>query len=343
VTLAIHDYGMQGTVTYAVMELLEGKTLRTRLAQGPLPWREAVEIGAAIADGPEIKTGIKYFESALDKDRDYAPALVGLGDSYILLGALYLGPKKTFEKARDYYLKAENIDPAAPRLPTWRAPIYMFHDYDWRRAEKVFETEHLDLDPFHAFYLASQGKADAALKVMQEYGDIGPLPPAQRYELAAAYNWAGQHDTAIECAKKALDLDPNFPFAYEELGIAYVQKKLPDTAVKELQKAPDHARAHPRIQGMLGFAYAKAGRIEEARKVLKDLTESAQKRQFGCALSVARIHAALGEKAQAFDWLHKAMDDREPLLIFIKVDRTLESLRKEPEFAKVLKDMRLPP
>src|SRR5438270_9070042 len=49
--LAIHDYATQGDVTYAVMELLEGETLRNRLAKGPLPWREAIEIGAAIADG----------------------------------------------------------------------------------------------------------------------------------------------------------------------------------------------------------------------------------------------------------------------------------------------------
>src|SRR6202158_684878 len=49
--LAIHDYGTQGKVTYAVMELLEGETLCGRLAKGPLPWREAVEIGAAIAEG----------------------------------------------------------------------------------------------------------------------------------------------------------------------------------------------------------------------------------------------------------------------------------------------------
>jgi serine/threonine protein kinase/tetratricopeptide (TPR) repeat protein len=49
--LAIHDYGTQGAVTYAVMELLEGETLRDRLTKGPLPWKEAVEIGAAIADG----------------------------------------------------------------------------------------------------------------------------------------------------------------------------------------------------------------------------------------------------------------------------------------------------
>ena len=33
------------------MELLEGRNLRERIAAGPLPWREAVEIAAAIADG----------------------------------------------------------------------------------------------------------------------------------------------------------------------------------------------------------------------------------------------------------------------------------------------------
>src|SRR5947209_7255624 len=49
--LAIHDYGTHGAVTYAVMELLEGETLRSRLTTGPLPWREAVEIGVAIAEG----------------------------------------------------------------------------------------------------------------------------------------------------------------------------------------------------------------------------------------------------------------------------------------------------
>jgi len=49
--LAIHDYDTHETATYAVMELLEGETLRSRLDRGPLPWREAVEVGAAVADG----------------------------------------------------------------------------------------------------------------------------------------------------------------------------------------------------------------------------------------------------------------------------------------------------
>src|SRR5262245_10396734 len=49
--LAIHDCGTAQGITFAVMELLDGETLRQRLAGGALPWRKAVEIGAAIADG----------------------------------------------------------------------------------------------------------------------------------------------------------------------------------------------------------------------------------------------------------------------------------------------------
>src|SRR5262245_4411883 len=49
--LAIHDFGTDGTTVYAVMELLEGQTLRDRREGGPLPARKAVEIARQTANG----------------------------------------------------------------------------------------------------------------------------------------------------------------------------------------------------------------------------------------------------------------------------------------------------
>ncbi len=49
--LAIFDFGSEGGRTYAVMELLEGETLRERLREGPLSTRKAVEIAAEVAQG----------------------------------------------------------------------------------------------------------------------------------------------------------------------------------------------------------------------------------------------------------------------------------------------------
>jgi serine/threonine protein kinase/TolB-like protein/Tfp pilus assembly protein PilF len=55
--LAIHDFGREGGVTYAVTELLEGETLRQRIRPvataglAGVGWREAVKIAASVAEG----------------------------------------------------------------------------------------------------------------------------------------------------------------------------------------------------------------------------------------------------------------------------------------------------
>jgi serine/threonine protein kinase len=49
--LSIYELAIADGIPFAVMELLEGRNLRERITGSSLPWREAVEIAAAIADG----------------------------------------------------------------------------------------------------------------------------------------------------------------------------------------------------------------------------------------------------------------------------------------------------
>ena len=49
--LAVHDFGRSDGASYVVFELLEGATLRERLAQGPLPVRKAIDFARQVADG----------------------------------------------------------------------------------------------------------------------------------------------------------------------------------------------------------------------------------------------------------------------------------------------------
>jgi dipeptidyl aminopeptidase/acylaminoacyl peptidase len=49
--LTIFDFGTHEGRTYAVMELLEGETLRKRLREGPLPLRKAVDYAVQMAEG----------------------------------------------------------------------------------------------------------------------------------------------------------------------------------------------------------------------------------------------------------------------------------------------------
>ncbi len=49
--LAIHDVGSEGGTSFAVMELLDGLTLRQRLRESPIPWPKAVAIALQVAEG----------------------------------------------------------------------------------------------------------------------------------------------------------------------------------------------------------------------------------------------------------------------------------------------------
>jgi protein kinase-like protein len=49
--LALHDVGRDGSIAYAVTELLEGETLREAIAGGPLPARRALDVLAQVARG----------------------------------------------------------------------------------------------------------------------------------------------------------------------------------------------------------------------------------------------------------------------------------------------------
>ena len=56
--LNIFDVGEHDGLRYAVMELLEGGTLRERLVRGALPWRTAVAIAMAVAIGARSAAGV---------------------------------------------------------------------------------------------------------------------------------------------------------------------------------------------------------------------------------------------------------------------------------------------
>ena len=49
--ITIHEIGRSDDLHFIVTELVEGQTLRDRLARGPLGWREAVRVAAQIAAG----------------------------------------------------------------------------------------------------------------------------------------------------------------------------------------------------------------------------------------------------------------------------------------------------
>jgi eukaryotic-like serine/threonine-protein kinase len=295
-----------------------------------------------------IANSIAKCQQAIEKDPKFAAAHAALARAHLLMGSLYQGPKQTFPEARKHVAQALALDANQPDALSVLATSYMFHDWDWPAAEREFKRS-IESDPsigltrnLYGFCLAATGRLPEALASIQSGRQLDPLAAPRINEVAMCRIWLRQYSEAIAEANKALELDPNFPLAHTQLAAALVGQGKPGQAIDKMKAAIDAGQRRPGVTGMLGYAYAAADQKAEAQKILQQLTGLAQGR-FGIAIHVARIHAALRDKGQAFEWLQKARDEREPGIIWLKVDPTFDTLRSDRRFDTILQEMRLAP
>lgn len=91
----------------------------------------------------------------------------------------------------------------------------------------------------------------------------------------------------------------------------------------------------------MGNAYARAGRVEEARRCLRELEQKLEEGPVG-TYEVALIYAGLGEKDRALDWLERAYQAHDNGMISLEVDPALDPLRSDPRFQDLVRRMNFP-
>jgi hypothetical protein len=96
-------------------------------------------------------------------------------------------------------------------------------------------------------------------------------------------------------------------------------------AIAEAQRGASAAGF--RRQGLIGFLLARAGRTDEARRILAALLDRARRVE-GNAFNVATVYAGLAENEQAIAWLGKAFDER--AIPFDNLDLVLNALAPDP-------------
>lgn len=114
-----------------------------------------------------------------------------------------------------------------------------------------------------------------------------------------------------------------------------------EKAIEECELALRLGRgaAVPRL--LAAAAYAKIGRTEEARKILQEV-ESAWKPGDPMSHLIGIVHARLGEKDAAFEWLEKAFQERANFLVYFKVHPLFDGLHGDTRFDALVKRIGLP-
>lgn len=90
-----------------------------------------------------------------------------------------------------------------------------------------------------------------------------------------------------------------------------------------------------------GYTLGVMGRDDEARAVLEEMQRLSTGR-FVTAYGMALVHAVLGDKEQAFNWLDKAFAERSHWLVWIRLDPRWKTLRSDRRFAALVERMKYP-
>jgi len=124
------------------------------------------------------------------------------------------------------------------------------------------------------------------------------------------------------------------------LGWALIKNGEYDQGIAELEKAVSLTPSSAAWLAQLGQVYGERGRVDEARDILRRLSELST-RQYVSPYHMAYVLTGLGEYDQAMDWLERAYEEKAGAIYGIKGSFLFLALRSHPRFVSLLKKMNL--
>jgi TolB-like protein len=296
----------------------------------------------------DVLKGIEYFGQAIARDPAYAVAYAGLADAYELLSIGFSSkpPAEHLAQAKAMALKALEMDDSLAEAHTSLAYARWLGDLDWAGAEREFrraldlKTSYVMAHEWYAEYLAALGRHDEAVTEIRRAQQLDPLAVPVNRAVGWVLYFGRRYDEAIEELQKALAMDPGFVGARIVLWWAWVAKGSHDLAITDIRKELERPGMGTVKRLVLAYACAAAGKREEAEGTLWEI-EAKIAGEPRLALLSAMLFTALGAKDRAFEQLHRALENREPGLLFLKVAPWAEPLWPDPRYGALLEQLRL--
>jgi Flp pilus assembly protein TadD len=224
--------------------------------------------------------------------------------------------------------------------------IRYWDDYDWPEAERVFRHA-LALNPNVAgahfglgFLLLTLGRQEEGLQHVRTARELDPMSLLFNTMEATFLCNMGQRSAATERLDQVLAIEPRFWIGHMAQATMHILDRDHDQALAALQRSDELADQSTQAAALLGAQFAQCGRCDEARGVLRRL-QALQQERYVPPTSLAAVHAALGENAQALDALEQAFELRDTRLVYMKDDPRWTDLRGEPRFIALMRKMNL--
>jgi TolB-like protein len=293
-----------------------------------------------------------YFQLAIDKDPEYAPAYAGLAASHALLGQFGVLPsQEAYPRSKTAATRAIGLDEKVSFAHSQLGFIGMFYDHDWAMAEREFRRA-IEINPSdanahegYAFYFVVRGLLDQAEVEIQRAHELDPLSLVINSDVGYVQLFARQYDRALRQLQQTLEMDAHFSPTHWVLAQVYEAKGLFKEANSEDLKTAASASSANASSWIAEVqrAYDTSGWKGSRRKRVELMFAWKAKGKYCPPYGLAIAYIQLGEKQKALDWLEKAAEEHFYLMVFVRADPRFDSLRDEPRFQTLLRRMDLPP
>jgi TolB-like protein/Flp pilus assembly protein TadD len=286
-----------------------------------------------------VRKAFDHFTQAVAKDPDYAPAHAGLTDCH-------MGLNNPIE-AKKAAVKALELDPTLGEAHASLGFLTFLYDWDWSKAEIELRRA-IELNPnyaqarhWYALYLAKMGRHEEAVAEAREAQRLDPLSLPMNLTTALVLCFARRYDQSIRETERVIEMDANFAAAHSTLGLAYAYRKMCNQAIAAFRKASALAGNSPEMnihfEALAAYSYAASGKTKQARSFLNAIAKQPGRSPYALGM----IHAQLGERSLALDWLERAYRERNYQIVWLKVDPALDPLRRTRRFQDLLTRMGL--
>ena len=297
---------------------------------------------------------IEFFEKAIAKEPEYAPAYAALASVLDFSWFFSVLPaEESIAQCRAATLRALEIDDDLDEAHSALARVRFYYEWNWEEAEREFrraielKPNNAELHQQYGISLACMERCDEAISEGDKALELDPLSLLVNLQVGWVYLFCDRLDDVIRLDRNILEIEPNFHGAYWQMGMAYESREMYEEALDAYQKALALG-GYQVVLSNMGAVYAKLGRRNEAYAVLNQLLEM-RREQPVAALNIARVYSGLGENDKAFEWLEKALEERNGGMVFLSVMQKIgkkymwgESFCTDPRFADLMRKVGFP-
>jgi len=294
-----------------------------------------------------LEQAAPLFRRAIDLDPEYAPAYVGLADTYLILyDNGFAAAADSMPQAEVAIRKALELDDASAEAHATFANV--FGDYRWDRpkCEREFRRA-LDLDPgcakahqWYALSLSELGRHNEAMGHIREAVRLDPASPRMNANLGWILYVAHRYDEARLVLEDVVRLFPADPYSQVVLGrVLHMQGRRTEAAAR-FQRASELSSGSLSALNRAAVLFIE-GNARDARGLI-EVAEHSEGTEYVSPAEVASVLCLLGDFDAALKCLERAFSTRDGRLGTVKDDPLFDPLRFDPRFQDLLRRMNFP-